>query len=154
MRRTLRWLAVMTSACLLASAPAQIIYSFEPEDLHGFADDGGAGWEVFRATIGVTHGQYSMGVRWPTGSGGFRWLFGNGVRDELLPYLQVSKKLLLDVTVPPGRSVPWTNMLVSLNGPAPYGWNESPFSFGLPRSASTQPVTRMVLIDLEPLPLP
>ncbi|MCX7926447.1 MAG: hypothetical protein N2554_11660, partial [Fimbriimonadales bacterium] len=121
-------------------------YSFETEDLHGFTSNPPQGWQVFRATTGVTHGNYSMGVQWP---GNFGWLFGNGVRDELLPYLQISKKLLLDATVPTGRSVPWTNMLVSLNDPQP-GWRETPYSFGLPRTAGT----RTVLLDLEPLALP
>ncbi|MFN3690745.1 MAG: hypothetical protein ACK4UU_07460, partial [Fimbriimonadales bacterium] len=144
------WLGILVSAFLMASAPAQIVYSFESEDLHGFADDAGDGWEVFRAQIGVTHGDYSMAVLWPSSSGGFRWLFGNGVRDELLPYLQISKKLLLDVTVPEGRSVPWANMSVALNGPEGYGWNQAPGSIGLPRQAGT----RTVLIDLESLPLP
>ncbi len=143
------WLGVLLGAFLVASAPAQIIYSFETEDLHGYADDAGDGWQVFRAQIGVTHGEYSMGVRWPDNAGGFRWLFGDGNRDALLPYLQISKKLLLDATVPEGRSVPWTNMIVSLNDPQ-HEWRETPFSFGLPRQAGT----RTVLIDLESLPLP
>ncbi|MCX7993772.1 MAG: hypothetical protein N2651_08910 [Fimbriimonadales bacterium] len=147
MKRTYWWTGVLLSAFLVASAPAQIIYSFETTDLHGYADDAGDGWQVFRATTGVTHGEYSMGIQWP---GGFRWLFGNGVRDELLPYLQVSKKLLLDTTVPQNRSVPWANMVVSLNGPAGYDWNQAPGQVGLPRQAGT----RTVLIDLESLPLP
>jgi hypothetical protein len=138
MKRTLFALGILVGALTIATAPAQIVYSFEPEDLHGFAGSAGDGWQVFRATTGVTHGDYSMGVLWPTGSGGFRWLFGNGVRDELLPYLQLSKKLLLDATA--DATVPWSNMIVSLNGGYPegdertYGWNQLPFSTGLPRT--------------------
>ena len=154
MKRTLLALGILMGALTIATAPAQIVYSFEPEDLHGFAGSAGDGWQVLRATTGVTHGDYSMGVLWPTGSGGFRWLFGNGVRDELLPYLQISKKLLLDATA--DATVPWSNMIVSLNGGFPdgdertYGWNQLPFSTGLPRQSGT----RTVLLDLEPLPLP
>jgi hypothetical protein len=154
MKRTLLALGILVGALTIATAPAQIVYSFEPEDLHGFAGSTGDGWQVFRATTGVTHGDYSMGVLWPTGSGGFRWLFGNGVRDELLPYLQLSKKLLLDATA--DATVPWSNMIVSLNGgyptgdPRSYGWNQLNYSTGLPRVAGT----RTVLLDLEPLPLP
>jgi len=154
MKRTLLALGILMGALTIATAPAQIVYSFEPEDLHGFAGSAGDGWQVLRATTGVTHGDYSMGVLWPTGSGGFRWLFGNGVRDELLPYLQISKKLLLDATA--DATVPWSNMIVALNGGFPdgdertYGWNQLPFSTGLPRQSGT----RTVLLDLEPLPLP
>ncbi|BCW96600.1 MAG: dockerin type I domain-containing protein [Fimbriimonadales bacterium] len=150
MKRTLFALSILAGALTLATAPAQIVYSFEPEDLHGFAGSAGDGWQVFRATTGVTHGDYSMGVQWPSTSGGFRWLFGNGVRDELLPYLQVSKKLLLDATVPAGVSVPWANVTFSLNGPDPYGWNQLIGAVGLPRVEGT----RTILIDLESLPLP
>jgi hypothetical protein len=154
MKRTLFALGILMGALTIATAPAQIVYSFEPEDLHGFAGSGGDGWQVLRATTGVTHGDYSMGVLWPTGSGGFRWLFGNGVRDELLPYLQVGKKLLLDATA--DATVPWSNMIVSLNGgyptgdPRSYGWNQLNYSTGLPRQSGT----RTVLLDLESLPLP
>jgi len=150
MKRTLFALGILVGALTIATAPAQIVYSFEPEDLHGFAGSGGDGWQVLRATTGVTHGEYSMGVLWPTDSGGFRWLFGNGARDELLPYLQLSKRLLMDATVPTGVSVPWSNMTFSLNGPSPYGWNQLTGSIGLPRVAGT----RTILIDLESLPLP
>ncbi|MCS6919306.1 MAG: hypothetical protein NZM28_06010 [Fimbriimonadales bacterium] len=154
MKRTHWWTGVLLSALFVASAPAQIIYSFEPFDLHGYAGSSGDGWLVFQATTGVTHGEYSMGIQWPDQAGGFRWLFNNGVRDEVLPYLQISKKLLLDATVPTGRSVSWTNMVVSLNGPQDppynYGWNQAPGLVGLPRVAGT----RTVLIDLEALPLP
>jgi hypothetical protein len=155
MKRTLLALGILVGALTIATAPAQIVYSFEPEDLHGFAGSTGDGWQVFRATTGVTHGEYSMGVLWPTGSNRFRWLFGNGVRDELLPYLRLSKKLLLDATA--GANVPWSNMIVSLNGGYPvgdqrtYGWNQLSFSTALP---SAQGTTRTVLLDLELLPLP
>jgi hypothetical protein len=147
MKRTLFALGILVGALTIATAPAQIVYSFENEDLHGFADDAGDGWQVFRATTGVTHGDYSMGVLWPTGSGGFRWLFGNGVRDELLPYLRISKKLLLDATA--DATVLWSNMIVSLND-ADIGWRQTGFPVGLPR----KPGTRTVLLDLESLPLP
>jgi hypothetical protein len=155
MKRTLFALGILVGALTIATAPAQIVYSFESEDLHGFASSAGGGWQVFRATTGVTHGDYSMGVLWPTGSGGFRWLFGNSVRDELLPYLRLSKKLLLDATA--DATVPWSNMIVSLNGGYPvgdqrtYGWNQLRFSTALP---SAQGTTRTVLLDLESLPLP
>jgi hypothetical protein len=154
MKRTLFALGILVGALTIATAPAQVVYSFEEPNLHGFANSAGDGWQVFRATTGVTHGDYSMGVLWPTGSGGFRWLFGNGVRDELLPYLQISKKLLLDATA--DATVQWSNMIVSLNGgyptgdPRSYGWNQLNYSTGLPRVAGT----RTVLLDLEPLPLP
>ncbi|MFN4032681.1 MAG: dockerin type I domain-containing protein [Fimbriimonadales bacterium] len=144
------WMGVLMGAFLAANAPAQIVYSFETEDLHGYADDAGDDWQVFRAQTGVTHGDYSMAVLWPSNSGGFRWLSSNGVRDELLPFLQISKKLLLDVTVPEGQSVEWANMVVSLNGPTGYGWNQAPGLVGLPRQSGT----RTVLIDLESLSLP
>jgi hypothetical protein len=147
MKRTLLALGILVGALTIATAPAQIVYSFEPEDLHGFAGSTGDGWQVFRATTGVTHGNYSMGVLWPTGSGGFRWLFGNGVREELLPYLRISRKLLMDVTA--DANVPWTNMIVSLNDEA-IGWRQTGFSVGLPR----EPGTRTVLLDLESLDLP
>ncbi|MGQ9657367.1 MAG: hypothetical protein ACUVV1_05635 [Fimbriimonadales bacterium] len=156
MKRRLRYLGILVGALTIATAPAQIVYSFETEDLHGFAGSAGDGWQVFRATAGITHGDYSMGIIWPTGSGGFRWLYGNGARDELLPYLQVSQKLLLDTTVPTGVSVPWANVTVALNGgyptgdPRTYGWNQATGAVSLPRQAGT----RTVLIDLESLPLP
>lgn len=147
MKRVHLWLVAGLSA-LLTCAPAQIIYSFETEDLHGYADDNAPGFlEVFQATTGVTHGNYSMGVRWP---GGFRWLLGNGVRDETLPYLRISRKLLLDITVPAGREVEWANMIVAFNGPPGYGWNQNSIPVGLPRVAGT----RTILLDLESLPLP
>jgi hypothetical protein len=106
------------------------------------------GWRVIQSsTIGVTHGNYSMGFLWPDEVSGFRWIFGNGVRDELLPYLQISRKLLMDVTA--DANVPWTNMIVSLND-AHIGWRQTGFPVGLPR----EPGTRTVLLDLESLPLP
>jgi hypothetical protein len=147
MKRTLFALGILVGALTIATAPAQIVYSFETEDLHGFANSAGDGWQVFRATTGVTHGDYSMGVLWPTGIGDFRWLFGNGVREELLPYLRISKKLLLDATA--DATVPWSNMIVSLNDEA-IGWRETLFRVGLPH----KPGTRTVLLDLESLDLP
>jgi hypothetical protein len=150
MKRTLFALGILVGALTIATAPAQIVYSFETEDLHGFADDSDpiTGWLVFREpSIGVTHGNYSMGFHWPDGVSGFRWILGNGVRDELLPYLQISRKLLMDVTA--DANVPWTNMIVSLND-ADIGWRQTGFPVGLPR----EPGTRTVLLDLESLPLP
>jgi hypothetical protein len=150
MKRTLLALGILVGALTIATAPAQIVYSFETEDLHGFADDSDpiTGWLVFREpSIGVTHGNYSMGFHWPDGVSGFRWILGNGVRDELLPYLQISRKLLMDVTA--DANVPWTNMIVSLND-ADIGWRQTGFPVGLPR----EPGTRTVLLDLESLPLP
>jgi hypothetical protein len=150
MKRTLFALGILVGALTIATAPAQIVYSFETEDLHGFArsDDPNTGWRVFREpSIGVTHGNYSMGFHWPDEVSGFRWIFGNGVRDELLPYLQISRKLLMDVTA--DANVPWTNMIVSLND-ADIGWRQTGFPVGLPR----EPGTRTVLLDLESLPLP
>jgi hypothetical protein len=150
MKRTLFALGILVGALTIATAPAQIVYSFETEDLHGFADDSDpiTGWLVFQEpSIGVTHGNYSMGFHWPDEVSGFRWIFGNGVRDELLPYLQISRKLLMDVTA--DANVPWTNMIVSLND-ADIGWRQTGFPVGLPR----EPGTRTVLLDLESLPLP
>jgi hypothetical protein len=155
MKRTLFALGILAGALTIATAPAQIVYSFESEDLHGFAGSGGDDWQVIRATTGVTHGDYSMGVFWSSDPPRFRWLYGNGARDELLPYLQLSKKLLLDATA--DATVPWSNMIVSLNGGYPqgdertYGWNQLSFSTALP---SAQGTTRTVLLDLESLPLP
>jgi hypothetical protein len=148
MRQTLRYMGVLMGALTIATAPAQIVYSFETEDLHGYAGSATGGWEVFQeGTIGVTHGSYSMGVWWPEGSGGFRWLLGNGVRDELLPYLQVSRKLLIDATA--DVSVPWSNLIVAFNDEE-LGWRQTAYSFGLPRVSGT----RTVLLDLESLLLP
>jgi hypothetical protein len=148
MRRTLFALGILVGALTIATAPAQIVYSFETEDLHGFAGSGGGGWQVIRATTGVTHGDYSMGVLWPTtGSNRFRWLSSNGAPNELLPYLQRSRKLLLDATA--DATVPWSNMVVSLND-GEIGWRETPFRVALPR----EPGTRTVLLDLESLSLP
>jgi len=157
MKRTLLALGILAGALMIATAPAQVVYSFEEPDMHGFADndDPVTGWRVIQSsTIGVTHRNYSMGFFWPDEVSGFRWIFGNGVRDELLPYLQISKKLLMDVTA--DATVPWTNMIVSLNGgyrdgdERTYGWRQTGFPVGLPR----EPGTRTVLLDLESLELP
>jgi hypothetical protein len=150
MKRTLFALGILVGALTIATAPAQVVYSFEDPDMHGFADDDSpnTGWRVIQSsTIGVTHRNYSMGFLWPEGVNGFRWISGNGVRDELLPYLQISRKLLMDVTA--DANVPWTNMIVSLND-ADIGWRQTGFPVGLPR----EPGTRTVLLDLESLPLP
>ena len=158
MKRTLLALGILVGALTIATAPAQVVYSFEEPDMHGFADDDSpdTGWRVIQSSaIGVTHGRYSMGVLWPPDPPRFRWLSSNGVREELLPYLRRSQKLLLDATA--GANVPWSNMIVSLNGGYPvgdlrtYGWNELRFSTALP---SAQGTTRTVLLDLESLTLP
>jgi hypothetical protein len=147
MKRTLLALGILVGALTIATAPAQIVYSFENEDLHGFADDAGEGWQVFRATTGVTHGDYSMGVLWPPDPPRFRWLSSNGAPNQLLPYLQRSRKLLLDATA--NATVPWSNMVVSLDD-LEIGWRETPFRVALP----SKPGTRTVLLDLESLSLP
>jgi hypothetical protein len=150
MRRTLFVLGILVGALTIATAPAQVVYSFEEPDMHGFADDDDpiTGWRVIQSsTIGVTHGNYSMGFLWPEGVSGFRWLISDGNRDAKLPYLQISRKLLMDVTA--DATVPWTNMIVSLNDGV-LGWRQTGFPVGLPR----EPGTRTVLLDLESLALP
>jgi hypothetical protein len=150
MKRTLLALGILVGALTIATAPAQVVYSFEEPDMHGFADDDDpdTGWRVIQSsTIGVTHGEYSMGVLWPPDPPRFRWLSSNGVREELLPYLRISKKLLLDATA--DANVQWSNMVVSLNDGA-IGWRETRFRVGLPH----KPGTRTVLLDLESLDLP
>jgi hypothetical protein len=150
MKRTLFALGILVGALTIATAPAQVVYSFEEPDMHGFADDDDpiTGWRVIQSsTIGVTHGNYSMGFLWPEGASGFRWLISDGNRDAKLPYLQISRKLLMDVTA--DATVPWTNMIVSLNDGV-LGWRQTGFPVGLPR----EPGTRTVLLDLESLALP
>jgi hypothetical protein len=150
MKRTLFALGILVGALTIATAPAQVVYSFEEPDMHGFADDDDpiTGWRVIQSsTIGVTHGNYSMGFLWPEGVSGFRWLISDGNRDAKLPYLQISRKLLMDVTA--DATVPWTNMIVSLNDGA-IGWRQTGFPVSLPR----EPGTRTVLLDLESLALP
>jgi len=150
MKRTLFALGILVGALLIATAPAQVVYSFEEPDMHGFADDDSpeTGWRVIQSsTIGVTHGNYSMGFLWPEGVSGFRWLISDGNRDAKLPYLRISKKLLMDVTA--DATVPWTNMIVSLNDER-IGWRQTGFPVSLPR----EPGTRTVLLDLESLALP
>jgi hypothetical protein len=50
MKRTLFALGILVGALTIATAPAQIVYSFEPEpDLHGFA--------AARATAGKSSAQ-------------------------------------------------------------------------------------------------
>ena len=74
MKRTLFALGILVGALTIATAPAQVVYSFEEPDMHGFADDDSpdTGWRVIQSsTIGVTHGNYSMGFLWPDGVSGF-----------------------------------------------------------------------------------
>jgi hypothetical protein len=149
MKRTLLALGILAGALMIATAPAQVVYSFEEPDMHGFADDDDpkTGWRVIQSsTIGVTHRNYSMGFFWPDEVSGFRWLISDGDPAKLA-YLRISKKLLMDVTA--DATVPWTNMIVSLNDDQ-IGWRQTGFPVGLPR----EPGTRTVLLDLESLPLP
>jgi len=149
MKRTLLALGILAGALMIATAPAQVVYSFEEPDMHGFADndDPVTGWRVIQSsTIGVTHRDYSMGFFWPDEVSGFRWLISDGDPAKLA-YLRISKKLLMDVTA--DATVPWTNMIVSLNDDQ-IGWRQTGFPIGLPR----EPGTRTVLLDLESLPLP
>jgi len=156
MKRTLLALGILAGALMIATAPAQVVYSFEEPDMHGFADDDDpkTGWRVIQSsTIGVTHRDYSMGFFWPDEVSGFRWLISDGDPVKLA-LLRISKKLLMDVTA--DATVPWTNMIVSLNGgyrdgdERTYGWRQTGFPVGLPR----EPGTRTVLLDLESLELP
>jgi hypothetical protein len=156
MKRTLLALGILAGALMIATAPAQVVYSFEEPDMHGFADDDDpkTGWRVIQSsTIGVTHRNYSMGFFWPDEVSGFRWLISDGDPAKLA-YLRISRKLLMDVTA--DATVPWTNMIVSLNGgyrdgdERTYGWRQTGFPVGLPR----EPGTRTVLLDLESLELP
>jgi hypothetical protein len=39
MKRTLLALGILVGALLIATAPAQVVYSFEEPNMHGFADD-------------------------------------------------------------------------------------------------------------------
>jgi hypothetical protein len=118
-----RWLlGLMMGALCLSYAPAQVVFSFETPDLHGYADDADSSdycdavgwdncWQITQSTDGVTDGSYSMRVKWP---GGFRWLISSDVRD-ILPLLRTEQRLLLDITVPAGVSVPWANFIVAFN---------------------------------------
>jgi hypothetical protein len=106
-----RWLlGLMMGALCLSYAPAQVVFSFETPDLHGYADDADSSdycddvgwdycWQITQSTDGVTDGNYSMRVKWP---GGFRWLISSDVRD-ILPLLRTEQRLLLDITVPRWR---------------------------------------------------
>jgi hypothetical protein len=118
-----RWLlGLMMGALCLSYAPAQVVFSFETPDLHGYANDADSSddcntvgwdncWQITQSTDGVTDGSYSMRVKWP---GGFRWLISSDVRD-ILPLLRTEQRLLLDITVPAGVSVPWANFIVAFN---------------------------------------
>jgi hypothetical protein len=154
-----RWLlGLMMGALCLSYAPAQVVFSFETSDLHGYADDADSSdhcntvgwdncWQITQSdTAGVTHGNYSMRVKWP---GGFRWLIS---RDEpdILPLLRTEQRLLLDITVPAGVSAPWANFIVAFND-GEIGWrqiNQNHITIpGYPGSYT-------VLVDTRALPLP
>lgn len=150
------WIWVLgMGALLMVSAPAQVIFSFEDPNLHGYYDDRDPDdycqavgydncWQIFQATTGVTDGSYSMGVRWP---GGFRWLISDG-NPSIVPLVRQSGgKFLIDATAT--RSVPWANFIVSYND-GQYGWRQTALGTTLPRTPST--IT--VLIDASALTLP
>ncbi len=153
-----RWLlGLILGAFWVSPAPAQVVFSFETPDLHGYADDAdpsdycdAVGWEncwqIFQATQGVTDGNYSMGVKWP---GGFRWLISSSV-PEILPLLRTEQRLLVDITVPAGVSVPWANFIVSFND-GQLGWRQTNCNQAtIPRN----PGTYTVMIDTRSLALP
>jgi hypothetical protein len=147
----------MIGALFTSNAPAQVIFSFETPDLHGYAGSGdppdycdavgwGNCWQIFQATQGVTDGDYSMGVKWP---GGFRWLISYGA-PAMLAALRTEQRLLVDITVPAGRSVPWANFIIAFND-GELGWRQtSGFQATIPRN----PGTYTVMIDTRSLPLP
>jgi hypothetical protein len=154
-----RWLlGLMMGALCLSYAPAQVVFSFETPDLHGYADDADSSddcntvgwdncWQITQSdTAGVTHGNYSMRVKWP---GGFRWLIS---RDEpdILPLLRTEQRLLLDITVPAGVSVPWANFIVAFND-GEIGWRQiNQNHITIPGN----PGSYTVLVDTRALPLP
>lgn len=153
-----RWLlGLMMGALCLSYAPAQVVFSFETPDLHGYADDADPSdycdavgwdncWQIAQSTNGVTDGSYSMRVKWP---GGFRWLISSDVRD-ILPLLRTEQRLLLDITVPAGVSVPWANFIVSFND-GELGWRQiNQNHITIPR----YPGSYTVLVDTRALPLP
>ncbi len=150
------WIWVLgMGALLMASAPAQVIFSFEDPNMHGYAGDGDPDdycqavgydncWQIFQATTGVTDGSYSMGIRWP---GGFRWLISDG-NPSIVPLVRQSGgKYLVDVTA--ARSVPWSNFIVSYND-GQYGWRQAALQATLPRTPSSM----TVLIDASALTPP
>ena len=153
-----RWLlGTMMGMLLVSYAPAQVVFSFETPDLHGYADDSDPSdycdavgwdncWQIFQATQGVTDGNYSMGVKWP---GGFRWLISDSV-PEVLPLLRTEQRLLVDITVPAGRSVPWANFIVAFND-GELGWRQdNNYRATIPRN----PGTYTMMIDTRALALP
>jgi hypothetical protein len=157
-----RWLlGLMMGALCLSYAPAQVVFSFEIPDLHGYADDADSSdycdavgwdncWQITQATDGVTDGSYSMRVKWP---GGFRWLISSDVRD-ILPLLRTEQRLLLDITVPAGVSVPWANFIVAFkdnpeNGGL--GWRQTG---ALQATVPRNPGTYTILVDTRSLQLP
>ena len=157
-----RWLlGVMMGALCLSYAPAQVVFSFEDPDLHGYADDADPSdycdavgwdncWQITQSTDGVTDGSYSMRVKWPSG---FRWLISSDVRD-ILPLLRTEQRLLLDITVPEGASVPWANFIVAFNDDAQnggLGWRQTG---ALQATVPRYPGTYTILVDTRSLQLP
>jgi hypothetical protein len=152
-----RWLlGLMMGALCLSYAPAQVVFSFETPDLHGYADDADPSdyceavnwncWQITQSTDGVTDGSYSMRVKWP---GGFRWLISSDVRD-ILPLLRTEQRLLLDITVPAGVSVPWANFIVAFNDDE-LGWRPTG---ALQATVPSNPGTYTILVDTRSLQLP
>jgi hypothetical protein len=152
-----RWLlGLMMGALCLSYAPAQVVFSFETPDLHGYADDADPPeyceavnwncWQITQSTDGVTDGSYSMRVKWP---GGFRWLISSDVRD-ILPLLRTEQRLLLDITVPAGVSVPWANFIVAFND-GELGWRQTG---ALQATVPRNPGTYTILVDTRSLQLP
>jgi hypothetical protein len=153
-----RWLlGLMMGALCLSYAPAQVVFSFETPDLHGYADDADSSdycdavgwdncWQITQSTDGVTDGNYSMRVKWP---GGFRWLISSDVRD-ILPLLRTEQRLLLDITVPAGVSVPWANFIVAFNDDE-LGWRQTG---ALQATVPRNPGTYTILVDTRSLQLP
>ncbi len=153
-----RWfLGAILGALMASYAPAQVVFSFETPDLHGYADDSDPPdycdavgwdycWQIFQATQGVTDGNYSMGVKWPSG---FRWLISSSV-PEILPLLRTEQRLLVDITVPAGRTVPWANFIVAFND-GQWGWRQTNcHQATIPRN----PGTYTVMVDTRALALP
>jgi hypothetical protein len=156
-----RWLlGLMMGALCLSYAPAQVVFSFETPDLHGYADDADPSdyceavnwdcWQITQSTDGVTDGNYSMRVKWPDG---FRWLISSDVRD-ILPLLRTEQRLLLDITVPAGVSVPWANFIVAFNDNPEnggLGWRQTG---ALQATVPRNPGTYTILVDTRSLQLP
>jgi hypothetical protein len=87
-----------------------------------------------------------MRVKWP---GGFRWLISSDVRD-ILPLLRTEQRLLLDITVPAGVSVPWANFIVAFND-GELGWRQTG---ALQATVPRNPGTYTILVDTRSLQLP